>query len=112
VPAVVPERILMRAIATDSAGQNMSAIVGPLLFAGIASAVDLTAVFFVAAAIAAPSVILTMSIRAQGRAEGATNEGSTLQRTWEGFWFVARHPLLPGLFLLDTGNTIVSFYRE
>jgi len=112
VPAVVPERILMRAIATDSAGQNMSAIVGPLLFAGIASAVDLTAVFFVAAAIAAPSVVLTISIRAQGRAEGATSEGSTLQRTWEGFRFVARHPLLPGLFLLDTGNTIVSFYRE
>ncbi len=112
VPAVVPERILMRAIATDAAGQNASAIAGPLLFAAIASTVDLTMVFFVAAAIAVPSVLLTLAIRAQGRAEGATTQGSTLQRTWEGFRFVARHPLLPGLFLLDTGNTIVSFYRE
>ena len=112
LPAVVPERILMRAIATDSAGQNISAIAGPLLFAGIASLVDLTAVFFVAAAIAAPSVLLTFAIRARGRAEGARAEGSTLQRTWEGFRFVARHPILPGLFLLDTGITVVSFYRE
>jgi sugar phosphate permease len=111
VPAVVPERQLMRAVATDAAGQNMSAIVGPLLFATIASVFDLTAVFFVAAAIAIPSAVLPLAIRAAGRAEGAS-DGSTAQRTWEGFLFTVRHPILPGLFLLDTGITVVSFYRE
>jgi len=37
---------------------------------------------------------------------------STAHQTWEGLRYVARHPILPGLFLLDTGITVASFYRE
>lgn len=111
LPAVVPERSLMAAITTDTASQNAAAIIGPLVFAGVASTFGLTAAFFVSAAVALPGTVLPLLIRAPGRAENAST-GSTVQRTWEGFRFVVRHPILPGLFLLDTGITVVSFYRE
>jgi MFS family permease len=111
VPAVVPERHLMLAVSTDTASQNIAAIAGPLLFAAVTLTTGLTAAFFVAAAISLPSVLLPLLIRARGRAEGGTG-GSTLSRIWEGFRFTVRHPILPGLFLLDTGITVVSFYRE
>jgi MFS family permease len=110
-PAVVPERHLMLAITTDTATQNSAAIAGPLIFAVIAGAAGLTPVFFVAAALSLPPALLPLLIRARGRAEGGSG-GSTAARAWEGFRFVVRHPILPGLFLLDTGVTVVSFYRE
>ncbi|HJP40633.1 MAG TPA: hypothetical protein QGF35_02880 [Dehalococcoidia bacterium] len=50
-------------------------------------------------------------IRARGRTE-SFGEGSAIRQVWEGFQFIIRHPILPGLFLLDIGITVVSFYRE
>lgn len=111
VPAVVPERQLMLAVSTDTASQNIAAIAGPLLFTGVATSAGLSAAFFAAAVIALPSALLPLAIRAQARVEEAT-AGSTVARIWQGFRYVFRHPILPGLFLLDTGITVVSFYRE
>jgi MFS family permease len=37
---------------------------------------------------------------------------SQIQQTKGGFSYVAKHPILPGLFLLDIGITTASFYRE
>ncbi|MCK9485722.1 MAG: MFS transporter [Dehalococcoidia bacterium] len=110
-PATVPERHLMLAVATDTASQNAAAIVGPIVFAVVASVFGLTTAFMVGAAVAVPALLAPLFIRVAGRAEGGSN-GSTIARIREGFWFVVRHPILPGLFLLDTGNTVVSFYRE
>jgi hypothetical protein len=111
VPAVVSERHLMVAVSTDTASQNVAAIAGPLLFAAVTLTAGLTAAFFVAAAVSLPSALLPVLIRARGRAAGASR-GRTLAQIWEGFRFTVRHPILPGLFLLDTGITVVSFYRE
>jgi len=116
VPVVIPERHLLLAASTDTASQNVAAIAGPLLFAAIALSAGLTSAFGVAALIALPSAILPTLIRAGGvarplGAEPATRV-STLTQTMEGFRYVARHPILPGLFLLDTGITVASFYRE
>lgn len=110
-PSTVPERYLMLAVTTDTATQNAAAIVGPIVFAVVASTFDLTTAFMVGAAVAVPAMLSPMFIRVAGRPEGGS-DGSTIARIREGFWFVARHPILPGLFLLDTGNTVVSFYRE
>jgi MFS family permease len=111
VPAVVPERHLMLAVSTDTASQNIAAIAGPLLFTAVAASVGLSAAFFAAAVISLPSALLPLAIRAQTRVEEATS-GSTAARIWQGFRYVFQHPILPGLFLLDTGITVVSFYRE
>jgi MFS family permease len=111
VPAVVPERHLMVAISTDTATLNIAAIAGPLIFAGVALTAGLTTAFFVGAALALPGALLPWRISANGRAEGAEG-GSALARIKAGFNYVIKHPILPGLFLLDTGITVVSFYRE
>jgi len=115
VPAVVPEKHLLLAASTDTASQNVAAIAGPLLFAAIALSAGLTAAFFTAAAIALPAVIMPLLIRAKGVATGHDDthaRRSTVTQTLDGFRYVARHPILPGLFLLDTGITVASFYRE
>lgn len=111
MPATVPRTHIMLGVTTDTASQNVAMIVGPLIFAYVASQFGLTASFFVGAAVALPSAFAPMLIRAAGRAEGGS-DGSMIARIREGFWFVVHHPILPGLFLLDTGNTVVSFYRE
>jgi MFS family permease len=130
VPVVVPERHLLLAASTDTASQNVAAIAGPLLFAAIALSLGLSTAFLVAAAIALPAAVLPLLIRATGIAAGhhAAQEGgagsdegaqpktpprpSTLTQTVDGLRYVARHPILPGLYLLDTGITVASFYRE
>ncbi|HEX7037576.1 MAG TPA: MFS transporter [Pseudomonadales bacterium] len=114
VPIVIPSRQLLLASSTDTASQNVAAIAGPLLFAGIVAAADLTTVFFVAAAISFVSSVVPLLVRAHGVAESdaSSSATSTLTRTWEGLRYVAKHPILPGLFLLDTGITVASFYRE
>lgn len=114
VPIVIPEKHLMRAASTDTASQNAAAILGPLLFAGVVALFDLTASFLVAGAVAFVSALLPLVLRARGRAEGHADDSprSTVHQTWEGLRYVARHPILPGLFLLDTGITVASFYRE
>jgi MFS family permease len=110
-PATVPQRYLMHAITTTTATQNVGSIAGPLLFAVVASKVGLTAAFFTAAAVTFPATVLPAMIGTAGRAAEAST-GSTIRRVREGFSYVVRHPILPGLFLLDTGITVVSFYRE
>ncbi|MEZ4492135.1 MAG: MFS transporter [Dehalococcoidia bacterium] len=110
-PATVPQRYLMHAITTTTATQNVGMIIGPLLFAAIVNVSGLTAAFYVAAAVTLPSALLPQLIGVAGRAAEAT-AGSTLARMKGGFFYVVRHPILPGLFLLDTGITVVSFYRE
>ena len=114
VPIVIPPRHLMLAVSTDTASQNAAAIAGPLLFAAVAVSAGLTAAFFTASAIALISAVLPMLIRAQGVAEGHSEDGprSAVHQTWEGLRYVSKHPILPGLFLLDAGITMASFYRE
>lgn len=114
VPIVIPTKHLMLAASTDTASQNASAIVGPLLFAGIATAFGVTEAFFAAAAISALSTLMPLFIRSHGIAEGHAEDApvSAVHQTWEGFRYVSRHPILPGLFLLDAGITTASFYRE
>jgi hypothetical protein len=114
VPIVIPRQHLMLAASTDTASQNAAAIAGPLLFAGIAVGAGLTAAFFAAAVIALVSATLPVAIRAKGLAAGHAADAATsrLTQTWEGLRYVSKHPILPGLFLLDTGITVASFYRE
>jgi MFS family permease len=114
VAIVIPQHHLMLAASTDTASQNAAAIAGPLLFAAIAVGAGLTAAFFAAAGISLASAILPLMIRAEGKAVGHAAGAATsrLKQTWEGLHYVSKHPILPGLFLLDTGITVASFYRE
>ncbi|MBT7177402.1 MAG: MFS transporter, partial [Gammaproteobacteria bacterium] len=116
VPIIIPERELMLAASTDTASSNAAAIAGPLIFAFVAVTADLTAVFVLAGSISLISSLLPQFIRAKGIADGHEHEQgekpSQIQQTRDGVSFVSKHPILPGLFLLDAGITTASFYRE
>jgi predicted MFS family arabinose efflux permease len=118
VPIVIPKRDLMLAASTDTASQNAAAIAGPLLFAAIAIGAGLSTLFICAGLISLVSSVLPLFIRAGGVADApedgvaAGKAPSTIQQTRDGFRYVSKHPILPGLFLLDVGITTASFYRE
>ena len=112
IPLIIPQRQLMLAASTDTASQNAAAILGPLVFAGVAISAGLTAVFLLAGVIALVSCVLPLFVEARGKAPQSGPPISQLRQTRDGLSYVARHPILPGLFLLDTGITTASFYRE
>jgi len=114
VPIIMPPRHLLLAVSTDTASANGAAIAGPLLFAVLAPMLGLSVTFLAAGCLSLVATLLPLLIRARGVAEGHDDgpATSTATRTWEGLRYVAKHPILPGLFLLDTGITVASFYRE
>ena len=109
-PRVVPERYLSTAVTIDTGTQNGGWILGNVLFTAIVSVIDVTAALWAAAGFAAVSALMPLLIRTAARAAGV-NQGA-LASVIAGGRFVARHPILPGLFLLDWGITVVSYYRE
>ena len=112
IAATVPREQLVDAVTTNWVTQQIATVVGPLTFAAVAEFVNLDATFVLAAGVAAPAALLPLLLRASGVPEGGDEGGSMLRRTWEGLRFVRDHPLLPALYLLDTGVTVVSFYRQ
>ena len=114
IPIVIPERHLLVATSTDTASANAAAIAGPLLFAVVAASLGLGTVFLVAGTMAVFASCIPPLIRAAGVATRSAHEDgtTTYQRTVEGFRYVAKHPILPGLFLLDDSAWQVrSFVR-
>lgn len=114
IPVIIPGKDLILANSTDTALRNVAAIVGPLLFAAIATTLGITTVFLAAGSIALLAALSPLLIRAVGKAEKPEDQKqqSQLELTLEGLRYTAKHPILPGLFLLDAGITTASFYRE
>ena len=112
-PRVFPEREIMAAASTDTASQNLAAIIGPLLFAFVAVNWGLTAVFFTCAILCLPGSFGPFLLAVSGETDGKSElRKSQVSETLEGLSYVRKHPILPGLFLLDAAITTSSFYRE
>ena len=110
---IVPRSHLMHAVTSNQATFQIGAIAAPLAFALVVETLDATAAFIVSAAFALPASIMPLMIAAKvAPAEPQAEDGSVLKRIWEGAVYVMRHPILPGLYLLDVGVTVVSFYRQ
>ena len=110
---IVPRTHLMHAVTSNTATFQIGAIAAPLMFALIIETWGTTAAFAVSAIFGLPASALPLFIRAQvapPRTEG--NQGSMIRRIWDGVIYVRSHPILPGLYLLDIGVTIFSFYRQ
>lgn len=113
VPRVVPESHLLAAASSDNAWANVAAVVAPLVFAVLAASFGVNSVFLVSAALGLIAMFVPQFIRASGLPDNAMKgRASQLQETVDGLKYVGKHPILPGLFLLDTGITVASFYRE
>ena len=111
---VVPRSHLMHAVALNTATFQIGAVAAPLAFSG---AVELfnenyAYIFGVTTLIALPSVVMPLLIRTSGVPIDRQQEDSVIRRIIDGFLYVKSHPILPGLYIMDIGVTIVSHYRQ
>ncbi len=109
-PRVVPQQYLSAAVTLDTSTQMTGWILGGAIVTALAVALDAIGMLWVAAGFAAVSAVMPTLIRTSARA--VTSPQSMLRMIIDGASYVARHPILPGLFILDWGITIVSYYRE
>lgn len=109
---VVPRTHLMHAVTSNTLTQQIGSIIAPLMFGFVAIRWGLTPTFVMTALTAIPAAVMPLLIRADGRPVGVTTVGSMPTRVWEGFRYVQGHPILPGLFILDIGMTVFTFYRQ
>lgn len=109
LPRVVPKTHITNAVTIQTSSMQLAQIGAPLLFlftyrAGVEVA------FAVITVVAGLSFLTPLLIRSSGQPEG-TSRRVTVSSLMEGFRFVKGHPILPGLYALDVGVTVFSFYR-
>ncbi|NQW18448.1 MAG: MFS transporter [Chloroflexi bacterium] len=110
VSRVVPRSHISHAVSTNTATFQIAGIAAPLLFALMYEVFGVTAAFAVATAAAGVSMFTPLLIRVSGKPDGGSRK-TDLNSIKEGWRFVMTHRILPGLYLMDIGVTIVSFYR-
>lgn len=111
LPRVVPRNLLTQAVTMLNVTGQLATVFGPLLFWWLYEGLGITMSFGIATAVSLFSVALPLFIKASGLPEVVSRE-STWTSLKGGASFVMKHALLPGIFLLDFGVTIVSFYRQ
>ncbi len=111
LPRVLPRRYLTNGVTVQTASFQVASIGAPLAWGMLYTGPGASTTFMVAAVIASLSFITPLFIRASGQPDGGSRK-VTLASLKEGFLFVRSHRILPGLYLLDIGVTVVSFYRE
>lgn len=111
LPRVLPRRYLTNGVTVQTASFQVASIGAPLAWGALYTGPGASITFMIAAVIAALSFISPLLIRASGIPEGGTRK-VTVESLKEGYRFVRSHRILPGLYLLDIGVTIFSFYRE
>lgn len=110
LPRTVPRSHLTTAVTVSTSTMQVASIAAPQLFAPLYNIFGVGPTLLVTCGIAGISVLAPLMIRASGEPQGG-NRRVTWATIVEGFHFVRKHPILPGLYLLDIGVTIVSFYR-
>jgi predicted MFS family arabinose efflux permease len=111
LPRVLPREKLTHAVTTQIATWQIAGIVAPILFWQAYELLGVTTSFAIAAGIALSSMVTPMLIRASGKPERGASRRTTLGSLKEGYRFVMGHRLLPGLYALDIGVVIFSYYR-
>ena len=87
-------------------------VISPILFGIVYETYGASGAFFIASTTAFCSILSPALIKASGEPNVEENRKGTISSLVEGLGFVKRHRLLPGLYLLDIGVVIFSFYRE
>lgn len=111
LPRVVPRALLPQAVTFLTMSGQIAQIGAPLVFWGLYDKFGAANSFGVAMLITFASVVFPFMIKASGKPDSKPR-ANTWTSLKEGLAFVARHPLLPGLYGVDLGVTIVSFYRQ
>ena len=110
LPRVVPRHLLIHGVTTQNITFQIAAVAAPFIFWQMFESFGVTISFAVATGIAFVATIMPVMLRTSGKPEGGSAR-APLKSLKEGYAFVMGHQLLPGLFLLDIGVTVVSYYR-
>ena len=110
LPRVVPRRLLINGVTSQNVTFQIAAVGAPFIFWQMFETFGVTVSFAASTAIALAAAAAPSMLRASGKADGGSAL-APLKSLKEGYGFVMGHQLLPGLFLLDIGVTVVSFYR-
>ena len=128
---VVPESHLMHAVTSNTATFQISAIITPLIYSLAYGLVGLVGVFALGIIFSIPATVIPLFINPiYGKKESSAPSPEItptipdeskgylrvirreFHRIWAGFTFVRHHPILPGLYIMDIGVTVFSYYRE
>lgn len=111
LPRVIPRSHTTNAVTFQTASFQVGQIAAPLLFGFLFVTFGVATTFLVGTVFAGVSMIAPALIRASGAPDPDTARQSKTAALREGARFVFKHPILPGLYMLDIGVTVVSFYR-
>ena len=119
---VVPRNVLTHAVAMNSITMQVGTIITPFIFYITSFAwkddinESLLLSFWINTLFALFSVVFPLFIRESGKALNISGDENTVvnihKNIIQGFKYVINHPILPGLYILDIGVTVVSYYRE
>ncbi len=99
VSDIVPEKDLMNAVSLNSAGMNLTRIVGPALAGLLIIVLDTAGVFYLIACVHASSVLFTAMIGAGREASGYKGKG-VASDILEAFRYARGNPTLFGLVVM------------
>jgi len=99
VSDIVPEKDLMNAVSLNSAGMNLTRIIGPALAGVLIIYLDTAGVFYLIGFVHASSVLFTAMIRAGREASGYKGKGVAAD-ILEGFKYARGNPTLFGLVMM------------
>ncbi|MBC63889.1 MAG: hypothetical protein CL746_06215 [Chloroflexi bacterium] len=111
LPRVIEKQNMTKGVTIQTASFQIGQIVSPLIFMLFYVQFGASVTFLVGTVFGLISMISPALIMADGKPDKITKKISQLSALKEGARYVFKHPILPGLYLLDVGVTILSFYR-
>jgi len=111
LPRVIEKQNMTKGVTIQTASFQIGQIVSPLIFMLFYVQFGVTVTFLVGTIFGLISMVSPALIMADGKPDKTTKNISQILALKEGAKYVFKHPILPGLYLLDVGVTILSFYR-
>tara|TARA_B100002052_G_scaffold296429_1_gene324892 strand:+ start:2470 stop:3621 length:1152 start_codon:yes stop_codon:yes gene_type:complete len=111
LPRVIEKQNMTKGITIQTASFQIGQIVSPLIFMLFYVQFGVSVTFLVGTIFGLISMVSPALIMADGKPDQSTKNISQFEALKEGAVYVFKHPILPGLYLLDVGVTILSFYR-
>ncbi len=108
---LVPKKQLLNAVAANTATMQIGSVAAPVIF-GVLTISTNTSIPLLLGSIAAIVSAWACFMIKIDNLDGQKTKMQPIKNILEGVGYVKKHPILPGLYLLDIGVTIVSFYRQ
>ena len=108
---LVPKKQLLNAVAANTATMQIGSVVAPVIFGVLTISTDTSIPLLLGSIAAIVSAWACFMIKID-KLNSEKTKMQPIKNILEGVSYVKKHPILPGLYLLDIGVTIVSFYRQ